>query len=942
MTNLFVKPGLAILLAVLMLAAFKHKAVESADITIGNFKNPPADARPFVRWWWNGDKVNKQEISRELDLLKKAGFGGVEINPILFPESGEETGAEALPWMSDEWIDVFVHACQKAKENGMIADAIVGSGWPFGGEFLQNEETCQRVITNAIPYKGVSTISLSEEELKEKILKTVKWWHMKEDIKHELLFIKLIPEKTDNYDSMIDLTGRVDRNGNLNYALPKQSDFVLSYGFVQKNYETVRFGAPGASGAVLDHYKKDVTLKYLSRLLQVSKKSGIPLSELLRALFCDSIELSGANWTDDFAILFKAKYGYDLSPWFPWVFSADNQQNGEPILAEKLQQEIKRVRYDYNELLVETFLSNFTQTFQEFCTSNNLQCRYQAYGTPFLMGMLNGYTMVDIPESNNWIYSAEMKGDSWSWNQDHGYMIWNMYAAAGGHLSGRKIISNEAMTNLNGVFRTTLEEIKQHDDMNFITGMNHSVVHGFNYSPPEAKFPGWIRFGTYFSEQNTWWPYINKWVDYNARLSYLFQNSQAKKSIAIIGPEADHWGERGLVREVFHMKPWYLYKIWEPISQLGYSCEYLNLDIVNKADVSKGSIQYGPMDYKLLVLAGLKSLHPETALKIEAFVKAGGQVLVLGAVPNQSLHFQQANENDQKVQKIFGQLQKQYQKNIIVLDEPQEHVNLLGWMKGTLAKTRLQPDVKFDNVYDHVYQINSYTKDKEIFFITNVHRNKSVQLKAAFPVKNKYPYVWNPETGERYALAGGADASPIDIYLGPIESIVIVFEEEKPSKTVLPKKTNFAAVATLSTPWTVIGHHANGQQFRWQMDKLVDFSKDGDTAKTSFAGTLVYSNTFTAKEGITHIDLGDTNEGITEVFINGKSAGIKWYGRPIFDITTLLKEGENAVEIHYTTVLANYCQSLKDNPTAQFWTKKYAAISTPTGMEGSVRLLQAN
>src|SRR5579872_2119730 len=49
------------------------------------FKNPPSIYRPFVRWWWNGDKVEKDELARELRVMKEAGIGGVEINPIKFP-----------------------------------------------------------------------------------------------------------------------------------------------------------------------------------------------------------------------------------------------------------------------------------------------------------------------------------------------------------------------------------------------------------------------------------------------------------------------------------------------------------------------------------------------------------------------------------------------------------------------------------------------------------------------------------------------------------------------------------------------------------------------------------------------------------------------------------------------------------------------------------------
>jgi hypothetical protein len=51
--------------------------------TLGDgFQNPPVDSRPFVRWWWNDNRVEPKQLLRELDLLKKAGIGGAEVNPI--------------------------------------------------------------------------------------------------------------------------------------------------------------------------------------------------------------------------------------------------------------------------------------------------------------------------------------------------------------------------------------------------------------------------------------------------------------------------------------------------------------------------------------------------------------------------------------------------------------------------------------------------------------------------------------------------------------------------------------------------------------------------------------------------------------------------------------------------------------------------------------------
>ncbi|MCH5716371.1 glycosyl hydrolase [Niabella hibiscisoli] len=72
--------------------------------------------RPFVRWWWNGDKVEKDELLRELKLLKDAGIGGVEINPIKFPQRTDDMGIKSLMWLSKEWTDALDYTLTEAKK----------------------------------------------------------------------------------------------------------------------------------------------------------------------------------------------------------------------------------------------------------------------------------------------------------------------------------------------------------------------------------------------------------------------------------------------------------------------------------------------------------------------------------------------------------------------------------------------------------------------------------------------------------------------------------------------------------------------------------------------------------------------------------------------------------------------------------------------------------
>lgn len=46
------------------------------------FTSPDNASRPYVRWWWNGDKVEKNELIRELNLLHEAGIGGWKSIPL--------------------------------------------------------------------------------------------------------------------------------------------------------------------------------------------------------------------------------------------------------------------------------------------------------------------------------------------------------------------------------------------------------------------------------------------------------------------------------------------------------------------------------------------------------------------------------------------------------------------------------------------------------------------------------------------------------------------------------------------------------------------------------------------------------------------------------------------------------------------------------------------
>jgi len=106
-----------------------------------------------------------------------------------------------------------------------------------------------------------------------------------------------------------------------------------------------------------------------------------------------------------------------------------------------------------------------------------------------------------------------------------------------------------------------------------------------------------------------------------------------------------------------------------------------------------------------------------------------------------------------------------------------------------------------------------------------------------------------------------------------------------------------------------------------------------------FAGTATYRLEFRPEDapGRRFLDLGRVH-GVSEVWLNGQPLGCRWYGRHLYPIPAGLRQEGNTLEIRVTTVLGNYCKSLKDNPAAQRWTGSIPA--QPMGMLGPVRLLQ--
>jgi hypothetical protein len=214
--------------------------------------------------------------------------------------------------------------------------------------------------------------------------------------------------------------------------------------------------------------------------------------------------------------------------------------------------------------------------------------------------------------------------------------------------------------------------------------------------------------------------------------------------------------------------------------------------------------------------------------------------------------------------------------------------------------------------------------------------------------------VWDLQTSERYSLPLDENGS-YTFDLGPVESVLIVFERTKkdqllpiwqPPHTVI----NARSPTDLSEGWDItLCHSLLHDTTTIHFDTLFDL-KDSEEYQ-HFCGTIVYRKTIdylgtdVAHNVYTIMDLGLV-EGVSEVFVNGQSIGVQYFGRRLYDLSDALHEGQNDLEVRVTTTMGNYLKTLsrEDNPTTWIYVnhpRRDQALQ-PMGLLGPVRIYKTD
>lgn len=818
------------------------------------FARPPGDSRPMTRWWWFGGAVEADEIVREIQAMKAGGFGGFEIQPV-YPLSLDDPklGIRNKPYLSKDFLDMVSVAARTGREEGLRADLTLGSGWPFGGPHIDAELAASRVIKQDLPAPaGAEAVDLPAPQPGQRYVAA---------------FVGTSPADA----------RPVQISGARAVFAKAATDRTLSLVLQVRTRQQVKRPTVGAEGFVLDHLNARAVRKHLDTV-------GEPLlaafgDDRPHAIFSDSLEVYGANWTDDLPEQFKARRGYDLAPHLLSLFVDDERSAG--------------VRYDWSLTLSELVNERYLSQVSAWAKTRQTLFRSQTYGIPAVT--LSSNRLVDL---------AEGEGAEWRLATS------TRWASSANHLYGQAVTSAESFTWLHkGAFRATPLDIKAEADVLLLQGVNQFVVHGWPYSPPKVAKPGWALYAAaVFNDHNPWWPVMADVNLYLQRLSWLLRQGENVADVALYVPTEDIMSGFKPGKDVSindELRKTFPAAILEGLIGGGYNFDLIDGDAILRRGVR----------YPVLVLPHIERIAPDVYDRIQAFAAGGGIVMSVGTPPSKAPGLKDAEPLSRRVADLSAALFGGKTMGAVVTDET-------GLIRALNA--RLRPDL--GGAPKGVGFVHRRLAGGDVYFVANT-TNAPIVAPLTFGAGESAGQAWDPVTGAIDDFRAGAE-----VRLAPFESRVFVFGHGLVAPAA-SRKAGDERSLPLTGGWGLkVGDKA--------VSADVFGSWTEDPALQHYSGLGTYTQDLVLAAGdlawpAIRLDLGPGAPGVAnerkgpgyyaqydapvrdaaEVFVNGQRAGAIWCAPFRLDLKPYLRPGRNRLEIRVYNTAIN---SLAGRPPADY------------------------
>jgi hypothetical protein len=889
--------------------ALRSGPAQGAVSSAPEFLDVPNASRLRMHWHIFGPAWTAEECERELKLMAASHVGGVVIFPT-YPVAVDDParGIVNHPYESAEFLEVLRSVLATCKKLGLTADMRLGAGSPFGGPSVRIADGAKSLHRATVPVTAGPPAAMPELEPEATVLGA--------------FFVYPGGCARIALDAAKPSVGAQTSNGELQifYSLPSRMQ--------------VKRTSLGGEGLVLDPYNAAAFGHWLQA---VGDKviENVPEGSV-RSVFCESLEVDSANWTDDFPKIFLRKRGYDLTDHLPALFDRNHGDSRD-------------LRCDFWRTLAELAVEGYIRPLAEWTHRKGVTAQVETHGTPPVS--LAGYQAIDMPA-----------GGHYDWKE----LNTSRWASSGARLAGKRTVLAEAWKGIGmpDRFGDSLEQLKLCSDLHFLSGVNALQGTAYAYSPSAAGTPGWTpAFGPVVNHTQPYWPYFSHFADYVNRASWILQQGQPIADVAVYLPLEDAMAEGDTADLSFHRAVrdrlssngappdfglanalHYESDVVKTIVTNGYAFDAVDTFAFREMRVEERRLKSGDGLYSTLVLPNLTGIDVDSLRKIRAFVDQGGALIATRRLPDTAYGMQDRARNRSEVEQILRELfgtipdgvalhQHRFGNGVAIFsrDERRSFLNALRWH---------QPDIAFAEASPHVGFVHRRTPDRDYYFLSNTSE-QSRRLDATFRVSAKKPELWDLKTGTVQPIVAFDETKGglrLTLELGPLESRVIAFAEDGRSPVASdtdldlePDRSGWAARVFENRAYYV--QRPRGREDitvsgipepavlvpRWRLrfEDAALAPADLDELKSwtdlpgarFFSGRGVYEAEFPfarklAEDVGVMLDLGTVRE-TAEVWLNDAPAGVAWMRPYRFDVTHLLQVGANRLRIAVSNLLIN-------------------------------------
>jgi len=147
---------IAVALLLMVMGCTETSPNQEFDQLVQSFQSPTDDNSLWCYWYWIGDDISKEGITKDLEAMKEAGIGAAFIGNI----NPEEKDGK-VPMLSEDWWDHMVHAVNEGKRIGVDIGSFNCPGWSMsGGPWITGDKAMRHIVYSEATVTGGKKIDL--------------------------------------------------------------------------------------------------------------------------------------------------------------------------------------------------------------------------------------------------------------------------------------------------------------------------------------------------------------------------------------------------------------------------------------------------------------------------------------------------------------------------------------------------------------------------------------------------------------------------------------------------------------------------------------------------------------------------------------------------------------------------------------------------------------